>query len=140
MRLFNSRFARRAFDYAYRHGTFLAIVSSDLNTADHNIPTLYNEAMQVQGTVADVHGLGMNPPQEVIDFFNDQGIPLVGNAPIGTWWRNSGTTQYGGHAHIVMPAVTGSAATGPGVGRGGTDLVIWPQPHAVRCSRTRSSS
>ena len=59
--LFNSRFARQAFDYAYRHGVFFAIVSSDLNTADHNIPTLYNEAMQVQGTVADVHGLGHEP-------------------------------------------------------------------------------
>ena len=32
----------------------VAIVSSDLNTADHNVPTLYNEAMMVQGTVADV--------------------------------------------------------------------------------------
>ncbi len=117
--LFNSRFGRRAFDYAYRHGVFFAIVSSDLNTADHNIPTLYDEAMQVQGTVSDVHGLGMNPPQQVIDFFNQQGVPLVGNAPVQTWWRNSGTTQYGGHAHIVMPAVTGSAATGQASGAAG---------------------
>ena len=55
---------------------FFAIVSSDLNTADHNIPTLYNEAMQVQGTVADVQGLGQNPPQQVLDFFNNLGVPL----------------------------------------------------------------
>jgi uncharacterized repeat protein (TIGR01451 family) len=117
--LFNSRFARSAFEYAYRHGVFFAIVSSDLNTANHNIPTLYDEAMMVQGTVSDVHGLGENPPQEFIDFFNDQGVPLVTNAPIGTWFRNSGTTQYGGHAHIAMPAVTGSAATGQASGAAG---------------------
>ena len=117
--LFNSSFARNAFEYAYRHGVFFAIVSSDLNTADHNIPTLYNEAMQVQGTVADVQGLGMDPPQQVLDFFNNLGIPFQSNAPIGTWYRNSGTTQYGGHAHIVMPAVTGSAATGQASGAAG---------------------
>ena len=117
--LFNSRFARRAFDYAYRKGVFFAIVSSDLNTADHNIPTLYNEAMQVQGTVSDVHGLGQNPPQQFMDFFNNLGVPLGTNAPIQTWFRNSGTTQYGGHAHIVMPAVTGSAATGQASGAAG---------------------
>jgi hypothetical protein len=117
--LFNSRFARSAFEHAYREGVFFAIVSSDLNTADHNIPTLYDEAMQVQGTVADVHGLGQNPPQEFMDFFNDQGVPLGTNAPIGTWFRNSGTTQYGGHAHIAMPAVTGSAATGQAAGAAG---------------------
>ena len=56
--LFNSRFARETFEYAYRRGVFFAIVSSDLNTADHNIPTVYDEAMQVQGTVADHQGLG----------------------------------------------------------------------------------
>jgi len=117
--LFNSRFARKAFEHAYRQGVFFAIVSSDLNTADHNVPTLYDEAMQVQGTVADVHGLGQNPPQEFMDFFNDLGVPLGTNAPIGTWFRNSGTTQYGGHAHIVMPAVTGSAATGQASGAAG---------------------
>jgi hypothetical protein len=120
--LFNSSFARNAFEYAYRHGVFFAIVSSDLNTADHNIPTVYNESMQVQGTVADVQGLGQNPPQQFIDFFNNLGIPFQSNAPIGTWFRNSGTTQYGGHAHIVMPGVTGSAATGQAAGVAG--LVI----------------
>ena len=45
--------------------------------------------------------------------------PDPSNAPIGTWFRNSGTTQYGGHAHIVMPAVTGSAATGQASGAAG---------------------
>ena len=117
--LFNSSFARAAFDYAYRHGVFFAIVSSDLNTADHNIPTLYNESMMVQGTVADVQGLGAEPPQQVIDFFNQRGVPFQSNAPIGTWFRNSGTTQYGGHADIVMLAVTGSEATGQSSGAAG---------------------
>ncbi len=110
--LFNSRFARQAFDYAYRKGTFLAIVSSDLNTADHNFPTYYDEAMQVQGTVADVQGLGQDCPSGIT-------LPIGCNAPVQTWFRNSGTTQYGGHAHIVMPAVTGSVATGQASGAAG---------------------
>ena len=138
--LFNSRFARQAFEHAYQQGVFFAIVSSDLNTADHNIPTLYDEAMQVQGTVADVHGLGQNPPQQFIDFFNDLGVPLGTNVPIGTWFRNSGTTQYGGHAHIVMPAVTGSAATGQASGAAGPDQVVSRARRASSSSRTRSSS
>ena len=114
--LFNSRFGRAAFAHAYRQGVFFAIVSSDLNTADHNIPTLYDEAMQVQGSVSDVEGLGQTSA-EVGAFLGDLGIPT--SAPIGTWFRNSGTTQYGGHAHIVMPAVTGSQATGQAAGAAG---------------------
>jgi hypothetical protein len=119
--LFNSSFDREAFAYAYAHGTLPVLVSSDLNTADHNFPTNYNEALHVQGTVADVHGLGQDcptdAPQEFCDFFVDAGIPL--SAPIGTWFRNSGLTQYGGHAHIVMPADTGSQATGQAAGAAG---------------------
>jgi hypothetical protein len=114
--LFNSRFGRAAFAHAYRQGVFFAIVSSDLNTADHNIPTVYDEAMQVQGSVSDVEGLGQNSA-EVGAFLGDLGIPT--SAPISTWFRNSGTTQYGGHAHIVMPAVTGSQATGQAAGAAG---------------------
>jgi hypothetical protein len=114
--LINSHFAREAFAHAYRKGVFFAIVSSDLNTADHNIPTLYDEAMQVQGTVADVNGLGQSNA-EVGAFFGNLGIPT--NAPVGTWFRNSGTTQYGAHAHIVMPATTGSVATGQASGAAG---------------------
>ena len=49
--LFNSRFARARLRVRVpARASFFAIVSSDLNTADHNIPTLYDEAMQVQGT------------------------------------------------------------------------------------------
>ena len=114
--LSNTTFARQAFDYAYRKGVFFAIVSSDLNTADHNLPTLYDEAMQVQGTVADVNGLGQSGA-EVGAFLGTLGVPT--NAPVGTWFRNSGTTQYGGHAHIVMHATTGSVATGQASGAAG---------------------
>ena len=107
--LFNSRFAR-----ARVRLRLPARASSSRSSPPTSTPPtttsrpLYDEAMQVQGTVADVQGLGQNPPQQVVDFLSDLGDPAVGNAPIGTWFRNSGTTQYGGHAHIVMPAVTGS--------------------------------
>ncbi|HEX8074930.1 MAG TPA: FG-GAP-like repeat-containing protein [Thermoleophilaceae bacterium] len=119
--MFNSRFAQRAFDYAYRRGVFLAIVSSDINSANHNIPTVYDEATMISGTVTDNEGLGhdFGGPQEVYDFFGGQGINLTQNVPVGTYFRNSGTTQYGGHAHVVFPAVTGSVATGQASGAAG---------------------
>ena len=114
--LSNTRFAREAIRDAYRRGVFFTVVSSDLNTADHNWPTTYDEAMMVQGVVADQQGLGQSGA-EVGDFLGDLGIAT--QAPIGTWFRNSGTTQYGGHAHIAMPAVTGSQATGQAAGAAG---------------------
>ena len=118
--LYNSKYGQAAFDYAYRRGTFLAIVSSDINSANHNIPTVYDESLYVAGTVADAEGLGTNGyPQELIDFFGGFGVSLISNIPVGTYFRNSGLTQYGGHAHIVMPAVTGSVATGQASGAAG---------------------
>ena len=114
--LANTRFAREVMRDAYGRGVFFAVVSSDLNTADHNWPTTYDEAMMVQGTVADVQGLGSSDA-EVGAFLGSLGVPT--SAPVATWFRNSGTTQYGGHAHIVMPAVTGSAATGQAAGAAG---------------------
>ena len=134
--LTNSRFSREAFERAYEKGVFLAIVSSDLNTASHNFPTTYDEAMMVQGTVADVNGLGIEIPgvSDLLIGLNSLlggldpilgpvlgplgiDIPAVGTEiPVGTWFRNSGTTQYGGHAHVAMPATTGSEATGQAAG------------------------
>jgi hypothetical protein len=114
--LTNTSFARAVMRDAYARGVFMAVVSSDLNTANHNFPTTYDEAMMVAGTVADVQGLGSSDA-EVGAFLGDLGIPT--SAPIATWFRNSGTTQYGGHGHIVMPAVTGSAATGQAAGAAG---------------------
>ena len=118
--LYNSRYAQAAFDYAYRKGTLLAIVSSDINSANHNVPTVYDESLYVAGTVADAEGLGTEGyPQPLIDFFAGFGISLVSNIPVGTYFRNSGLTQYGGHAHIVMPAVTGSVGTAQASGAAG---------------------
>ena len=123
--LVNSSFAREAFEHAYEQGVFFTIVSSDLNTANINIPTLYDESMMVQGTVADAHGLGSNcdpvsgqlcAPDQFVDFFNSVGVPLGTNVPVETWFRNAGTTQYGAHAHIVMPGPTGSQNTGQASG------------------------
>ncbi|MEO8688471.1 MAG: VCBS repeat-containing protein [Solirubrobacteraceae bacterium] len=70
----------------------------------------------VQGTVADQQGIGSSDA-EVGGFLGDLGVDTP--APIGTWFRNSGTTQYGAHAHIAMPAVTGSQATGQAAGAAG---------------------
>ncbi|HMC06802.1 MAG TPA: S8 family serine peptidase, partial [Solirubrobacterales bacterium] len=116
--LFNSSFDREVFRYAYSKGTLPVLVSSDLNTADHNFPTDYAQALMVQGTVADVNGLGQDVSEPHLQqLLNALQVPT--NAPVGTWFRNSGTTQYGGHAHIVMPATTGSEATGQASGAAG---------------------
>jgi Subtilase family/FG-GAP-like repeat len=124
--LFNSRFAREAFAYAYSKGTLPVLVSSDLNTGDHNFPTDYDQSLFVAGTVADTQGAGEELPdcgggasfcQSIEHTLQTLGFGT--NAPVGTWFRNSGTTQYGGHAHIVMPAVTGSEATGQAAGAAG---------------------
>jgi len=125
--LFNSRFARQAFAYAYSKGTLPVLVSSDLNTADHNFPTDYDQSLFVAGTVADAQGAGTELPDcgsGAATFCQslEHTLQTVGfgtNLPVGTWFRNSGTTQYGGHAHIVMPAVTGSEATGQAAGAAG---------------------
>lgn len=114
--LSNTRFARETMRDAYARGVFFTVVSSDLNTANHNWPTTYDESMMVQGTVADVQGIGSSDA-EVGGFLNVLGINT--QAPVATWFRNPGTTQYGGHAHIVMPAVTGSQATGQAAGAAG---------------------
>ncbi|HEX8745019.1 MAG TPA: FG-GAP-like repeat-containing protein [Thermoleophilaceae bacterium] len=118
--MFNSAYGQAAFDYAYRRGTFLAIVSSDINSANHNVPTVYDESFYVSGTVADVEGLGTEGwPQEAIEFLAPFGIALPSNLPVKTYFRNSGLTQYGGHAHIVMPGVSGSIAVGQASGAAG---------------------
>jgi hypothetical protein len=114
--LTSTSFVRDAMREAYRRGVFFTVVSSDLNTADHNSPTTYDEAMMVAGAVSDVHGLGTSDA-EVGGFLGNLGLPT--SAPVSTWFRNSGTTQYGGHAHVVMPAVTGSQATGLASGAAG---------------------
>src|SRR6184192_4484325 len=107
-----TEFAQAATQYAYEHGVAEMDVSSDLNTADHNSPTNFNNTIFVKGTVADAEGASTDvkrPP-----------FPQVAlSAPIGTWFRDSNLTQYGGHAHIDMKGDTGSVCTGQAAGAAG---------------------
>jgi hypothetical protein len=114
----NSRFAQAATQYAFKKGLALMQVSSDLNTANHNYPTNYNNTIFVAGSVADAEGLGENN-QQLANALQTFGIPIGSQVPVGTWFRNSGLTQFGGHAAIVMMGTTGSAATGQAAGAAG---------------------
>ena len=67
--LSNSPSAQAATRYAYDKGVTLAVVSSDLNTANHNYPTNYAETIEVNGVVADTYGLGAAEA-------NEFGLPL----------------------------------------------------------------
>ena len=51
--LTNTRFARAAVRYADRKGVSLMLVSSDINSANHNYPTNYNESVYVSGSFPD---------------------------------------------------------------------------------------
>ena len=51
--LTNTRFARSAVRYADGKGMALMLVSSDINSANHNYPTNYNEAVYVAGSFPD---------------------------------------------------------------------------------------
>src|SRR6184192_1753087 len=107
-----TEFAQAATQYAYERGVALMEVSSDLNTADHNSPTNFNNTIFVKGTVADVEGASTD--------VNRPPFPQVAlSAPNGTWFRDSNPTQYGGHAHIDMKGVTGSECTGQAAGAAG---------------------
>src|SRR5438477_496534 len=103
--LTTTEFSQAATQYAYEHGVALMEVSSDLNTADHNNPTNFNNTIFVKGTVSDYEGS---------DSVTSQPQP-----PIGTWFRDSNVTQYGGHAHIAMKGTTGSECTGQAAGAAG---------------------
>jgi hypothetical protein len=95
-----------------RAGVALMSVSSDLNTADHNYPTNYNHTIFVSGIVADAAGVD---PKEV----QDPPVAFDTHAPVETWFRDSGLTQYGGHHHINMMGDTGSQSTGQAAGAAG---------------------
>ena len=107
--LSNTRTAKAATRYAFEKGVALMEVSSDLNTANHNYPTNYHETIYINGCVADTHGLGTEIPG-LSDFLTSLG--LGSQVPVGTWFRNSNLTQYGGHAHVCFVGTTGSEATG----------------------------
>ncbi len=111
----NSHTMREANRYAHRKGMALMHVSSDLNTANHNYPTNYVESIYINGCAADGHGGSTE--------FDLPGLDQLGfggaNVPILTWFRNSGLTQFGAHAHVCITAVTGSEATGHAGGGAG---------------------
>jgi len=100
----NTPSAKAANDYAASKNVALMQVSSDLNTANHNYPTNYNDSIYINGCVADVHGLSS-------EFFDFGGSGSFG-VPVGTWFRNSGLTQFGAKATVCFVGVTGSIDTG----------------------------
>jgi hypothetical protein len=116
--LSNSPTAKAATRYAYDNDVTLAVVSSDLNTANHNYPTTYDEVIGVNGTVADTYGLGASEANE----FGLTAGAIGPQAPVGTYFRNSNLTQYGAHLHVSAVGDTGSFATGQAAGAFG--LVI----------------
>ncbi len=133
--LTNSQFGRRAFTYADQKGLALTLVSSDINSANHNYPTNYNEAIYVAGSLYDtapndtcgglpgLPGVGdiVDPPDEFTDgcreFLGLLGLGQNIGQPFTTsFFRNSNLTQYGGKADIVMMGSTGSENTGQASG------------------------
>lgn len=140
--LSNTQFARDAVRYADRRGVALMLVSSDINSANHNYPTNYNEPIYVAGSLPDtapnetcsgpggLPGIGdvLSPPSG----FEDGCRQLLGalaqlptnvtptTQPTTTsFFRNSNLTQYGGKADIVLMGPTGSENTGQAAGVAG---------------------
>ncbi len=141
--LTNTQFARSVFERADARGVALTLVSSDINSANHNYPTNYNEAIYVGGSLSDTApsetctgpgGLPLvgdvipQPPDEFADGCNELlgllqdnlGInPFVGQPITTSFFRNSNLTQYGGKADIVLSGATGSENTGQASGAAG---------------------
>ena len=118
------------------------LVSSDINSANHNYPTNYNEAIYVAGALPDTapndtcYGPGRparasatspDPAGRVRARAATQFLGLLDDSardhrrplqPLTTsFFRNSNLTQYGGKADIVLMGATGSENTGQAVGR-----------------------
>ena len=140
----NTRFARDTFRYADQQGVAMMVVSSDINSANHNYPTNYNEAVYVAGSLSDTApndtctgpgGLGpvdipipFEPPEEFaegcdefIGLLEANGVPISPSLqpPTTSFFRNSNLTQYGGKADIVLMGSTGSENTGQAAGAAG---------------------
>ena len=135
--LTNTRFSRRAYQYADQKGLALMLVSSDINSANHNYPTNYNEAIYVAGALPDTapfescDGIGLPLVGDVVpipsdaseacsDFFGELssslGITASSQPPTTSFFRNANLTQYGGKADIVLMGATGSENTGQASG------------------------
>ncbi len=136
--LTNTQFARSVARYADENGVAMTLVSSDINSANHNYPTNYNEGIYVAGSLPDtapndgcsgpggLPGIGdvLSPPQEFVEGC-EQLIGLLGTVGVSpnllqpvtsSFFRNSNLTQYGGKADIVMMGSTGSESTGQASG------------------------
>ena len=139
--LTNTQFARRVFERADEQGLSLMLVSSDINSANHNYPTNYNEAVYVAGSMPDsapfgtcngpggLPGIGdfpLSPPEEFTEGCNEfmdalaaNGVTATGQPTTTSFFRNSNLTQYGGKADIVLMGSTGSENTGQASGAAG---------------------
>jgi hypothetical protein len=119
----HTAFAEAASQYAYEHGVVQTFSGDDLHTADHNYPADYGHAMLIQGTVPDTQGLGTNSSQwlQAEGLCGKLGEPacLGSNLPVSTFFRNAGTTQYGGKSSISMTGPTGSVNTSKAAGAAG---------------------
>jgi hypothetical protein len=140
----NTHFARSVFEYADSKGLALMMVSSDINSANHNYPTNYNEAVYVAGAFPDtapndtctgpggLPGVGdfPDPPdeftegcQQFLGLFGSSPVPVPLSPnlqpPTTSFFRNSNLTQYGGKADIVLMGSTGSENTGQAAGAAG---------------------
>jgi hypothetical protein len=138
--LTNTGFARSAVRYADRKGMALTLVSSDINSANHNYPTNYNEAIYVAGSFPDtapsstctgpggLPGIGdvLNPPpqfqqgcQQLLQSLSGIGVTPTAQPLTTSFFRNSNLTQYGGKADVVLMGSTGSENTGQAAGVAG---------------------
>ena len=132
-------FAKGAFDYAYRkgdvHGDRLLGPQHARTTTSRRSTTSRSRCRARWRTC---RASARTPVQRWATSSEQLGIATT--APIGTWFRNSGTTQYGGHAHIVMPAVTGSTATGQASGAAGLIASYGPQRAGVVAGAERDQA
>ncbi len=137
--LTNTQFARSAVRYADSKGMALMQVSSDINSANHNYPTNYNEAIYVAGAFPDTapnetcSGPGGLPGlpdlpnvpgfaagcQQLLALLAGIGITPTLQPVTTSFFRNSNLTQYGGKADIVLMGSTGSVNTGQSAGVAG---------------------
>lgn len=97
----NSGICQQAFKQAYAAGIPIFIVSSDLNTANHNYPTYLNEPIYCTGMVPDTYPLPLPPT---------------------TYFRNSNLAQFGAKNQISFEVMSGSESTAMSSGAGGLIL------------------
>jgi hypothetical protein len=135
----NTQFSRRAYEYADSKGVALTLVSSDINSANHNYPTNYNEAIYIAGALPDTApfeacgGVGLPVVGDVVPipesaaescnqffgFLGQVGLTPSAQPPTTSFFRNANLTQYGGKADVVLMGATGSENTGQASGAAG---------------------